>query len=112
MSRLDPRAIGELRELMGADFGSLIQAFASDSRDQIDAIEAALVTADAERVRRYAHSLRGACVNLGAHDLADLCERVEASGRLGDCGAAKTLMTSLKRELDAVGSELSQYVRH
>jgi histidine phosphotransfer protein HptB len=112
MSRIDERAIGELRELMGDEFGALIQAFASDSRAQIDAIDAALAAADAERVRRYAHSMRGACVNLGANDLAALCERVEASGRAGDCGAAGTLMPSLKRELDAVGTELSQYVRH
>src|SRR5262249_6981870 len=112
MSRVDERAIGELRDLMGDEFDALIQAFASDSRAQIDAIDAALAAADGERVRRYAHSMRGACVNLGARDLADLCERVEASGRAGDCGGAGSLMPKLKRELDAVGDELSQYVRH
>jgi HPt (histidine-containing phosphotransfer) domain-containing protein len=112
MSRIDVRAIRELREFMGDEFSALIHAFAMDSQAQIDAIDAALAAADGERVRRYAHSMRGACVNLGAHDLADLCERLEASGRAGDCGRAGTLMASLKRELDAVGDELSQYVRH
>ena len=112
MSRIDQRAIGELRELMGDDFGALIQAFAADSGAQIREIDAALAKADAERVRRYAHSLRGACVNLGANDLAELCEQVEASGRAGDCSAAGTLMASVKREFAAVGDELSHYVRH
>jgi len=112
MPRIDERALGELRELMGPDFGALIQAFASDSRAQIDAIDAALAAADAERVRRVAHSLRGACVNLGANELAELCERIEAFGRAGDCGTAGTLMASVKRELDAIGDELAEYVRH
>ena len=43
MARLDPRAIAELRELMGEDFDSLIDAFQADSQVQIDAIAEAVM---------------------------------------------------------------------
>ena len=46
MARLDPRAIAELRELMGEDFDTLIDAFQADSQAQIDAIAEELAEAD------------------------------------------------------------------
>ncbi len=112
MTRIDPATIGELRELMGEDFAALIDAFAIDSQRQIDAIGAAVDAADAERLRRQAHGLRGACINLGANDLAELCGRVEASGRAGDCAAAQRLLPALRREWLAVDSELADLTRH
>jgi HPt (histidine-containing phosphotransfer) domain-containing protein len=105
---LDPAVIGELRELMAEDFAALIDAFLADSQLQLGAIAEAAASGDADRVRREAHSLKGACVNLGANDLAQLCGRTEALGRSGDCAAARTMLPALRFELDAVRAALEQ----
>ncbi len=57
-------------------------------------------------VRRQAHGLKGACINLGAVDLAELCARIEDVGRAGDCGAALELLAPLHREFEAVSAAL------
>ena len=112
MARLDQNAIAELRDLMGEDFDSLIDAFQTDSQSQIEVIGEAVAQADIERVRRQAHGLKGACINLGANDLAEVCERIEAAGRAGDCAAAQGLLPSLSREFDGVRAALAQLKQH
>ena len=106
MARLDPHAIAELRDLMGDEFDALIEAFRSDSQKQVEAIDEAAKRNDAESVRRQAHGLKGACINLGAVDLAELCGRIEDTGRAGDCGKAVELLVALHREFDAVSTAL------
>jgi HPt (histidine-containing phosphotransfer) domain-containing protein len=107
MARLDPHAIDELRELMGEDFDSLIDTFQADSQVQIDAITEAVSQTDADRVRRQAHGLKGACINLGANDLAQLCGRIEDLGRSGDCAAAQMLIAALHEEFAGLRAALS-----
>jgi histidine phosphotransfer protein HptB len=107
MARLDPRAIAELRELMGEDFDALIDAFQTDSQAQVDAIDEAVSQQDADRVRRQAHGLKGACINLGANDLAELCGRMEAVGRSGDCASAQTLLAALHEEFAGLRAALA-----
>ena len=107
MARLDPRAIGELRELMGEDFDSLLDSFQADSQVQIDAIADAVSQTDADRVRRQAHGLKGACINLGANDLAELCGRIEDLGRAGDCATARTLVAALHTEFAGLRAALA-----
>lgn len=112
MARLDPRAIVELRDLMGEDFDALLDAFQADSQAQIDAIAEAVAQTDADRVRLQAHGLKGACVNLGANDLAELCGRIEGLGRAGDCASAQTLLPALQREFAGVREALADLTRH
>jgi HPt (histidine-containing phosphotransfer) domain-containing protein len=104
--RLDPRAIAELRELMGDDFDSLIDAFCSDSEAQIVAIGAAAAHNDAERVRRVAHGLKGASVNLGVGRLAELCGCIEELGRSGNCAGVDATLRAARAEFDAVCAAL------
>ncbi len=106
MARLDLHAIAELRDLMGDEFDALIEAFRSDSRKQVEAIDEAAMRNDAEGVRRQAHGLKGASINLGAVDLAELCGRIEDIGRAGDCDTALELLVPLHREFDAVSAAL------
>jgi HPt (histidine-containing phosphotransfer) domain-containing protein len=107
MARLDQGAIGELRELMGEDFDSLLDAFQADSQVQIDAIAEAVSQTDADRVRRQAHGLKGACINLGANDLAELCGRLEDLGRTGDCASARAVLAALREEFAGLRAALA-----
>jgi histidine phosphotransfer protein HptB len=106
MARLDSRAIAELRDLMGDEFNALIEVFRSDSLRLVEAIDEAAAQNDAEKLRHQSHGLKGACINLGAVDLAALCADIEAVGRSGDCGAARELLAPLRCEYEAVSAAL------
>lgn len=91
---------------MGEDFNALIDVFLSDSLRLVEAIDEATVQNDAETLRLQSHGLKGACINLGAVDLAALCADIEAFGRSGDCGAARELLAPLRNEYEAVSTAL------
>jgi len=112
MTRLDPTQINALRDLMGNDFDALIVVFRADSTEQIEAIVRAASQNDPDGLRLQAHSLKGACSNLGAIDLAALCERIEAFARQHDCVMAQSLIAELYAEYGAVDLELDGLSHH
>jgi|GEM_PF-672829 len=108
MARLDPTQINALRGLMCDDFDALIDAFRTDSAAQLEAIVQAVARCDSTGLRLQAHSLKGACANLGADDLAELCGRIEHLGRAGGCAEAEMLLGALHIELRAVSAALAE----
>ena len=112
MTRLDPTQINALRDLMGNDFDALIVVFRADSTEQIEAIVRAASQNDPDGLRLQAHSLKGACSNLGAIDLAALCERIEAFARQHDCVMAQSLIADLRAEYHAVDLALDGLSEH
>ena len=112
MARLDPTQINTLRDLMGDDFDALIDAFRADSLEQVDAIARAANRNEPDGLWLQAHSLKGACSNLGAIDLAALCERIEAFARQHDCVMAQSLIVELRAEYRAVDLELDGLSHH
>jgi len=112
MARLDPTQINTLRDLMGDDFDALIDAFRADSPGQIDAIVHAARHNDPDGLRLQAHSLKGACSNLGAFELGAVCGRIEAFARQHDCVMAQALIAELYAEYGAVDLELDGLSHH
>jgi HPt (histidine-containing phosphotransfer) domain-containing protein len=81
---LDPSAIAALDEMTDGDaafLAELIDTWVTDSAAQLAIIEQALATADADRLRRAAHSLKSASQTLGAVQLARLSAEVEAHAK-------------------------------
>ncbi len=50
---------------------------------------------DAESIRQTAHNLKGACGNLGARLMADVCEKIETKARTRDLDGMENLLTDL-----------------
>lgn len=105
---LDEQALQELKGIMGSDFPLLVQTFLTDSRQRIAAVSAALDTDDSDALRRAAHSFKGSSSNLGALELAAICQQLEDHGRDGETGAdCPALLSQLAQEFHYVEHELT-----
>ncbi|WP_298836676.1 Hpt domain-containing protein [uncultured Roseobacter sp.] len=78
---VDPDAIAELADTMGADFASeLVETFLGDAPDMIAALKEALSAGDADGYRRAAHSIKSNAQTFGAGALADQAREMELTG--------------------------------
>ena len=99
-THLDLEAVATLKEIMGDDFGLLIETFVNDGTERLAALALELDQGNADAVRRSGHSLKGSCSNIGALRLAELCLLLETQGNAGD-------LTGLTEHLKIVNEEFS-----
>jgi two-component system sensor histidine kinase/response regulator len=91
---VDGRLFSNLLERCGNDARfaqELLGLFLETAPASIEAIRAALRADDLDQLGTEAHSLKGACLTIGANDLAESCRRLEQCGRKGDHAAAPGL---------------------
>lgn len=111
-SHFNPDVIQELRMVMGEDFAGLLRTFLVDSAQRVDAIAATVQAADADALRRAAHSFKGSAGNMGAIAVAELCRQLEELGRSGTTAGAAELVAQLRREFAAVEQEVKALLPH
>lgn len=104
---LDSDVVQELRAVMGSEFAHLLRTFASDSAMRIANIEQAVLQADADALRRAAHSFKGSSGNMGARDLSELCKQIEDFARDEKLNECSGLIVQLHAEFDNVQRELN-----
>ncbi len=103
---LDAFTIRELKSVMGNDFAQLVRAFITDSHQRLAAIAAAVDGADADALRRAAHSFKGSAGNMGAPALLQLCQLLEQNGVDGELAGCGDLYRALHDEFVAVEREM------
>ncbi|MDP2321564.1 MAG: ATP-binding protein [Acidobacteriota bacterium] len=109
---LDPAAIARLRTLASATnpalFARVVDAFRADAAKHFTAIETGAAENDRASLRRAAHALRGACLNVGATQMADACRALETAEETGGTAAAEvhSLVARLRAELQRVQAEI------
>lgn len=91
-----------LRDVMGDEFPVLISTFINDADEHIQRLHASLASQDSDAVRRAAHSFRGSCHNLGAAQLASLCEHVEERALEGELGGLSDYLAKIEQEFSQV----------
>ncbi|NNE09984.1 MAG: response regulator, partial [Gemmatimonadetes bacterium] len=82
--------------------GEILQMFLAETPLRIESANAALSSGDFQEVERSAHSLRGACANLGADRLAELCGILEEFAGTGDTGQADRVLHEIRGEFERV----------
>ena len=85
---IDNEQLAELKDVLEDEFGVLISTYLTDAKFRLQLIENGINSQDYESVRLAAHSLKGASANLGAIQLAQLCEKLEHDCKVGhyvDC---------------------------
>ncbi|WP_444994869.1 Hpt domain-containing protein [Aliikangiella sp. IMCC44359] len=92
---LEPAIINELKEIMGEDLNFLLEAYLTDSQENISQLHEAVDDACCEDVRQYAHSLKGSSRNVGATEVANYCEQLEGSAKQGDLSQGKALLNNI-----------------
>jgi HPt (histidine-containing phosphotransfer) domain-containing protein len=78
----------------------LIDLFLNDSVRLVDEISHAITDGDTDRLRRSAHTLKGAVSNFPAGAARDAAAKMEAIGFNGDLDAARDAFPELEKEVD------------
>lgn len=107
---IDHEIVRELQEVMGDDFGMLVNSFLRDGENRLQRLANAIEAGDEEQVRRLAHSFKGSSSNLGVAPLADLCLEMERAGREADLDRAGTLLERARTVFGDAGDQLRNMV--
>lgn len=108
---LDREAIENLKVIMENDFNDLIDTFLADSEQRMISVREAVEAADADAIRKAAHSFKGASVNIGAIALSRLCKELEDAGARGDVAHVVEWVAKIDQERQLV-AELLMRERH
>ena len=117
-STLDPRALDQIRALerpgTPSMLGRVIQVYLSTTPNLLSAMRDGVAQGDSEAVRQAAHSLKSASANLGATQLAQMCQALEGQARAGGCpesgvevDALETAFQQVRRALEAELAKVS-----
>jgi HPt (histidine-containing phosphotransfer) domain-containing protein len=90
-----------LRELVGV--------FLEECPGWLNDIKRAIAEADAAKVKRAAHTLKGAVDHCGASSAFDAALRLERMGREGDLTRAEEAMGALEAELERLRGSLAAF---
>ena len=107
---LDPKTLDRIRQVRGGGngfFRDMVELFTAEASSRVRQLGDALDLQDAPATAEVAHGLRGTSATFGALRLAQLCERIEELGRVGEIPAARELFPLVESELSAVTRELA-----
>jgi signal transduction histidine kinase/CheY-like chemotaxis protein len=105
--------LARLRALGEGDSGfvvKFVRRFVEDTAAQLAALEAAVAQQDCDAARRIAHGLKGACSNLGAVRMAEMCAQLEAQAREGSIAGADGEVRLLEEEYERLSIGLVQVI--
>ena len=86
----------------------IISGFVKDVPHRLAAINEGLNEGDALIVRREAHTLKGACANLGAPAMKEAASCIEASAAKQDLAGAATLLPELEEQFEKLKDAFSR----
>ena len=80
----------------------VLKGFMENVRAQIGVMQQALISQDADRVRREAHSIKGGAANLRADALSRIALELEIIGKSGKLERGVEALRGLEKELDGL----------
>jgi CheY-like chemotaxis protein/HPt (histidine-containing phosphotransfer) domain-containing protein len=80
----------------------VLKGFMKNVRVQIGVMQQALMSQDADRVRREAHSIKGGAANLRADALSRIALELEIIGKSGKLESGVEALRGLEKELDGL----------
>jgi CheY-like chemotaxis protein/HPt (histidine-containing phosphotransfer) domain-containing protein/two-component sensor histidine kinase len=104
-----PLDLSALAQFTGGDKSverDIIAQFLSATRDDANALRAAVAQGDADAIARAAHRVKGAARMMGAGPVANVSERIEQAGKSGDM----TMLTSSMVEFNSEHARLLEYL--
>ena len=109
-SALNPKLVQQLREIDPKGEAGLLkevmQVYLDSSAALVPQTEQAVMAADADTLRRLAHSLKSSSANVGADALSDLFRRLEIFGREKKIEQALPLVADLRKAYRDVTTEI------
>ena len=94
----------ELAEQVPDLLTELIQTFETDTDARLNRIQGLLNRGDVAELRKEAHTLKGSASQMGAGQMASLCQEIEAATIAGQ-------ISGLAERIDALGSQFAEVRR-
>lgn len=97
--------IKKLAENLGLeedDYLEILELFSESGRTDLDALEAAVKSNDAEGTVRAAHSIKGASASLGLPELSELAKDIELKAREQDMNGMEARTETLRSQFELV----------
>lgn len=90
---IDKAALDRLRAIVGDDASAaeVVSEFLAEGPILIGALLAAAQDGDLQQTRRSAHSIKSNARDMGAVELGDICDRIEAASAQGSAPAASDI---------------------
>jgi HPt (histidine-containing phosphotransfer) domain-containing protein len=107
---LDGDVLAELREVMGSEFGNLVQMFLVDAAKYIQQLEEAAGGGDLEKMIAPAHTLKSSSANLGAMAVSAAAKRIEVGAREGVLPRPAVAVAVLEAEFQRASESLRRLV--
>jgi two-component system, sensor histidine kinase and response regulator len=105
-SPVDPTVLQDLRELVEADFGELLNSFLDHTPRLLEELAEAIAEGDPGKQANATHPLKSSAAVFGAKGLATLAEEAEASGLRGIV-VAPSFLERIRLEFERVRDALS-----
>jgi HPt (histidine-containing phosphotransfer) domain-containing protein len=99
--------LAENLEMEEDEFVEMTDLFVKTSRSDLVMLQAALEQREALHVAKYAHSIKGAAVNLGFMEIFDMAKKMEmeaCDGRLNDLAK---WVKKIRAEIDRIAEALA-----
>jgi TMAO reductase system sensor TorS len=110
---LDQARLQELNELGGEELVlELLDVFRHDVPMQLAALREAIAAGDARSVQMLAHTVKGGSRNIGAVQLAEYCQSLEAAAKGGDLSRAGDLFAGIENEFSRVQRVFDEVPQH
>ncbi|NPA90356.1 MAG: Hpt domain-containing protein [Chloroflexi bacterium] len=107
---IDARAFDQFVALWGEDAGEIIEEivtlFLRSAPRMMEEMEQALEQGNLKELRRLAHSLKANSATVGAHRMANLCQRLEDAAEVGQVEEAAQLLAQVREEFPLVEGAL------
>ena len=107
---LDEDVLAELREMMGAEFGNLVQMFLVDAAKYVKQLEEAAASGSLEKMIAPAHTLKSSSANLGAMAVSSAAKRIEIGAREGTLPRPAVAVAVLEAEFQRASESLRKLV--
>lgn len=99
---MDAAAFSEMKELMGDTFKDVLVLCTETLTEQLDAIENAIQTQNAESLFNISHKMKSSSGSIGAFGLAEKAEIIELIGREGSTQVSDQAITDLRNATQQV----------
>jgi len=108
--RLDIDALNELKEMLEDEFNDLIETYKLDMSQKAETLSDEISGLNDDSIRKLAHSMKGASLNIGVLQFSDLCSRLEEDAKSNRQTNYVSHLQLINQELQAVFLELDSFI--
>jgi len=105
---IDQKTVKQLEHLLGDNFHVLVATFEEDAIAKVSSVRHNYEKNHLAELSRVIHSLKGASLNMGAQEMASLCQRIETDIKNNQTADLDKIIVQLEASLIDVKVVLGQ----